>query len=210
MVGRITEYIQGHDDVHHGGVNAAQPIAITGAREHPLFGFVDGTAADGLQTVPFPELEQFIEPQEEVSPGESLARASKFRVPAGQEQLLEVESFRNGPPWVGRMYDRERNDDGPGPGRHLVDEIPEQHDLRRNGRAILPWIEIEEAQIHLHVTVSGLDPAQRQDAFPGECEPRVIEIDTGNLERKIGLHGGAEVGWTLGINIEPAIRQLPR
>ena len=52
--------------------------------------------------------------------------------------------------------------------------LPEQHDLGRNGRAILARIQIEQAEVHLDVAVGGLNAAQRQDSLPRAGQMRIV------------------------------------
>src|ERR1035438_2500867 len=63
----------------------------------------------------------------------------------------------------------------------------EQHDLGRNGGAILAWIKIEQAEVHLDVTVSRLNPAERQDSFPCTCQMGIVIGHAGEFERKRGV-----------------------
>ena len=87
------------------------------------------------------------------------------------------------------MDDRERDYDRSCPRRHLVDERAEQHDLGRNSGAVLARIEIEQAQIHLDVTVGRLNTAERQNSFPRTREMRIIIGHSRKFQREIGFDG---------------------
>ncbi len=210
MIGRVAQQIERHDDVHHGRVDGGHAVGVARALEHPLLGLLDGAAADGSGAVFFPELQNVVQVQEHVAPGEAAAELRKLGRFRLGEQLLEVESLRDRAPRVGGMHDRERDHDGARPRRHLVDEIAEQHDLGRNGGAAVAGIQIEQAEVDLDVAVGRLQAAQRQDALAGASQARIVHIQTGELQRKIRLHRGADVGRALRINIEPAVRQLTR
>ncbi len=65
--------------------------------------------------------------------------------------------------------------------------------------------QIEQAEIDFDVAVSGLNAAQRQDAFARPRQAQIVIVEPGEFQREIRLHRRAEVGGALRIDIESAI-----
>src|SRR6185295_3124127 len=90
-----------------------------------------------------------------------------------------------------------------------MDEVPgKQHQLRWNRGAILARIKAEEAEIDLDVAVSRLQPALGENAFARARQARIIGGNTGQFQREVCLHSGADLGGSLGVYIEPAVGKL--
>ncbi len=208
MFGRVTQQIQRHDDVHHRRIDGGHAVGELGPLQHPLLGFADGSPADRLRAILLPKLQSFVEPQENVVPGEVVAGARVLGMPAFEEKLLQIEPRWNRTARIHSVHDGQRNHDGARPGGHLVDEVSEQDDLGRDGGRVPARIKVEQAQVDLDVAVGRVQATQRQDAFARLRQARMMEIQSRDLEREIRLHGGADVSRALRINIEPAVRQL--
>ncbi len=71
-------------------------------------------------------------------------------------------------------------------------------------------IKIEQAEIDLDVAVGCLQAAPGENALAGERHAGITDRDSRQLERAISLHGGADLGRALRINIETAIGKLAR
>src|SRR5271169_2993172 len=107
------------------------------------------------------------------------------------------------------MDDSERDGNRPRPRRHLINELAQQHQLRRNRGAILAWIEIEEAQVDLDVAVRRLQSATRQDALACPRQPWIVHGKTGQLKREVRLYRRADFRRALLVDIESTVRKLP-
>ena len=152
-----TQNIERHHRVHHGRIDGAEPVGVVQALHHPVPGLLHGAAADGLAAVALPPLEKAVHAEEEIVPGEEGGIGAKSRADAGQPEFIQREAGRYGSPRIGGVDDGERHHDGARPGRHLVEQIEgQQHGLGRNARAVLPRIEIEEAEVDLDVAVGRL------------------------------------------------------
>ena len=157
MIFRITQDIERHDGVHHGRINGAQSVGTLEALEHPLLRGADGLLANAARAAPLPMLQSSVDAQKHVTRGGFFRIAVERERDTGKEQLFQREPRRYRAARVVRVHDRKRNDDGPGPRGHLVDEVAgQQHQLGWNRRAVLARIKVEEAEIDLDVTVGRL------------------------------------------------------
>src|SRR5712664_3218317 len=73
---------------------------------------------------------------------------------------------------------------------------------------MLARIKVEQAEIDFYVAVCRLNSAQRQNAFSRTDQARIARIDARQFQREISLDGGADIGRSLGINIEAAVGKL--
>ena len=206
MVARIAERIERHDAVHHGGVDGAEAVAVTGAVEHPLFGVAHGGAADILGAAIFPEFEDAVELMKEDG---GAAAASHAKALAGGYQLVDVEARGDGADAAAGLDDGERDDDGAGPRGHLIKHVAgEENNFGGHGGGVFTRIKTEEAEIDFDVTVGRLDAAEIEDAAGGALQRLAVGREAGEFERDIGLDGSADVGGAMRIDIETAAGQL--
>ena len=49
VVLRVAQRVERHDEVHHRGVDGAQPLGVARAVQNPVLGLADGGAADALR-----------------------------------------------------------------------------------------------------------------------------------------------------------------
>ena len=84
----------------------------------------------------------------------------------------------------------------------------QQHDLRRNARAVLPRIEIEQAEVDLDVAVGRLNAAQLQNALAQARHARIVDRQAGQLQREVGLYRGADFRRALDVDVEAAVGKL--
>ena len=73
---------------------------------------------------------------------------------------------------------------------------------------MLARIEAEQAQVDLDVAVGMLQPAERENSFPGAGQMGMVVIQAGQLQRGVGLYGRADFRRSAGVNIEAAVGQL--
>src|SRR5579871_714397 len=68
----------------------------------------------------------------------------------------------------------------------------------------------EQAQVDLDVGIRPLQSAQRQNSLASRGQPRILGRQPRKLQRRVGLDGRAQLRRAVLINIEAAVRQLPR
>ena len=139
-------------------------------------------------------------------------RSHHLRAPssAGQPELVEREALGHGAAGIGGMHDGERKQDGAGPGRDSIRETERQEGgFGRDVRAIPSGEQAEEAEVNLDVAIGRLNAAEFQDAVSQTRHGRVIRRQSAQLQRGIGLDGGADLGWAGGVDIESAVGKLP-
>src|SRR5215813_12894929 len=107
----------------------------------------------------FPELEQAVQEQKGVSPGNRRFALLEFQGRSRKKKFLQVEPVGYGPPRIVRMHNCQRHDDGTRPGGHLVKEISQQRDFRWYRRYSIARIQVEQAEIDFDVAVGGLNSA---------------------------------------------------
>ena len=173
------------------------------------FGLIDGFFADLANSKPFPDFDTAVEEKKGIPPGNGLFAFTESQRGAGQEQFLQVEPLRHRPLRIVGMDNRQRDYDSARPGRHLVQEIAEQRNFRGHRRNVLARIKIEQAEVDLDVAVGSLNSAQGENALPGAGQPGIVVGDARQLQREVGLHGGADIGRPLHIDIEAAVGELP-
>src|ERR1700690_1257398 len=102
--------------------------------DHPFSAFLDSMPLDDTGADLLPKFEKPIDSEKAVTPTEEIRIAHGVHGRAGEVQLVDIEAGGHGSFDVGRVNDRERDDDSARPGRHLIDEIErEQNDFGRNG-----------------------------------------------------------------------------
>ena len=79
-VWRISQQIQRHDDVHHGRINRGHSVGVPGVLQHPLFSLADGALPQRLGAVFFPDLQNFVEMQKDIAPGETGTVEAKLQL----------------------------------------------------------------------------------------------------------------------------------
>src|SRR5579884_991467 len=134
-------------------------------RQNPLLGFAYGAMARRSQSALLPQLQQPIATEKKAAPRKQTGVVLKRRAYAIAQQLANVEACRHRPALAECLHDGKRNDDGPRPGGHLINEIAGEDHFGRNGRRVLPRIKAEEAEIDFDVAVGRLQAAMAQDAL---------------------------------------------
>src|SRR6266478_556121 len=64
----ISQQIERHDHVHHGRIDCADSVAVTGALQDPLLRAPDRLAPQAARAVTLPELHKLVGQQEKVTP----------------------------------------------------------------------------------------------------------------------------------------------
>ncbi len=137
----IAERLEGHDAVHHAGVDGAESVCVARAFEHPALGFANGFGADVLQPASFPDLDGAVDLMEDDA-GCVSAPAREFFV--GREQLVDADVVRRLFYSGESLNDGERNDDRARPGRHFIEDVAgREDDLRRDTGHVLFRVEAE-------------------------------------------------------------------
>ena len=120
-----------------------------------------------------------------------------------------MKAMGNRPCAAGSLHNRERNDDGTGPGGHLVEDVTrQQHQLRRNRRYVGARIEPEEAEVDLDVAIGALNSTQREDAVAEPLHAVRFRRHTAELQCGVRFDGRADLGRTARVDIEAAVGKL--
>src|ERR1700674_1786315 len=143
---------------------------------------------------------------------------------AREERRRRSGRRRHGPQLVDRMLggdrphraqrpdDRQRDDDAPGPRRHLVqveiEPARQQHHLRRHRRASPPVVLAADRQVDLGEAVASLDAAELQDGPAGALHVRGLGSVAGELEDEVRLDRGAHLGRSARVDRPAACREL--
>ena len=107
------------------------------------------------------------------------------------------------------VANRQRHQNGPGPGRNFVDVEPEplgkKNDLRRNGGDSIVIVLPEETQIDLGKGVDLGDAAHFQNPLAGANQVRVIGGIARQLQSEIAFDRSADIGWAAEVDTPSAI-----
>ena len=156
---------------------------------------------DPSRAAPLQSLQPLVPQQEQRRPGEDAVRrhrrAQRDVAAVVRKQLVQAGVGRDRHRRSARPDDRQRDHDGPRPGREGVDverePAREQHHLGRDGGHAFPLVEAEECQVELEIGLDPMDPAKLLDPGPSPYQRGMVRREAGQLQRPVGLHRGRHV-----------------
>ena len=110
------------------------------------------------------------------------------------------------------IKDRERRDDRPAPGRHLVDvekkPVRQEENLRGHRRHVFPWELPKQGEVEPAIGVHLRNPAETQNVGACFAHPERIRRISSELQREIRLHGGVDFRRAANKNIPTPVCRL--
>ena len=212
IVHRISLAAQRDDRVHDRRINSTQAVAHLEALQHPLLSLAQSNRAQRTDVHTFRPMRDAIKHQKEIAPRNQLLVPVQMHarfVAAAYEEFFDSHFVRNFLERLLGVADGKRHENRARPRRNLVDVKPEpvrkQHDLRRHGRYSVVIVLPKEAEIDFGECIDFSNAAHRKNFFAGARQRGMIGRKSSQLQPKVGLHRGADVGRAASVNAPPAI-----